>query len=60
LQDFSVIYDVNMRRQKTALSHWFPKIEAAGIPVPKTTIITMPKAAQSGPGPGAKDGRPVR
>jgi len=35
LQDFSVIYDVNMRRQKTALSYWFPKIEPTGIPVPR-------------------------
>lgn len=31
---------------KTALSHWFPLIEAAGVPVPKTTILKMPKEAQ--------------
>lgn len=31
---------------KTALSYWFPKIQAAGVPVPKTTIIEMPEAAQ--------------
>jgi hypothetical protein len=30
---------------KTALSYWFPVIEAAGIPVPRTTIIDMPKDA---------------
>src|SRR5258708_21148579 len=35
-----------MRREKTALSYWFPKIEAAGIPVPRTTIVHMPKEAQ--------------
>lgn len=28
------------REDKTCLSYWFPKIEAAGIPVPKTEIIT--------------------
>jgi hypothetical protein len=32
---------------KTALSYWFPKIEAAGIPVPRTKILRMPKAAQA-------------
>lgn len=31
---------------KTALSYWFPKLEAAGIPVPKTKILAMPKRAQ--------------
>ena len=30
---------------KTALSYWFPKIEAAGIPVPKTRIVKMPREA---------------
>ena len=34
------------RREKTALSYWFPQIEAAGIPVPRTKILHMPKAAQ--------------
>ncbi len=32
---------------KTALSYWFPLIEAAGIPVPKTTIVPLSKEAQS-------------
>lgn len=27
---------------KTCLSYWFPKLESAGIPVPKTTIIEIP------------------
>ena len=31
---------------KTRLAYWFPLIEAAGIPVPRTTIIEMPKDAQ--------------
>jgi hypothetical protein len=30
---------------KTALSYWFPLIEAAGLPVPKTTIIPMTDGA---------------
>lgn len=30
----------------TALSYWFPKIEAGGLPVPRTRIIRMPEAAQ--------------
>lgn len=30
---------------KTELSHWFPLIEAAGLPVPKTKIVKMPQAA---------------
>jgi len=29
-----------------ALSYWFPKIEAAGLPVPRTVLLEMPKAAQ--------------
>jgi hypothetical protein len=28
------------------LSHWFPLIEAAGLPVPKTIILEMPEAAR--------------
>jgi hypothetical protein len=32
---------------RTALSYWFPLIEAAGVPVPKTKIIAMPKEAQA-------------
>lgn len=31
---------------KTALSYWFPFIEAARLPVPKTKIIVMPALAQ--------------
>ena len=34
------------RIDKTALSWWFPRIEAAGLPVPRTTIIKMPREAQ--------------
>lgn len=29
--------------EKTNLAYWFPKIEAAGLPVPKTTLIEMPR-----------------
>lgn len=40
--------DANKHRtDKTALSYWFPKLEAAGLPVPRTKILTMP--------PGARD-----
>lgn len=31
---------------RTALSWWFPRIEAAGLPLPKTIIIDMPAEAQ--------------
>lgn len=30
---------------KTCLSHWFPKIAAAGIPVPRTIIVTAPEGS---------------
>jgi len=30
---------------KTCLSYWFPKIEAAGLPVPETRIVNMPNEA---------------
>lgn len=30
----------------TALSHWFPKLKSAGLPVPETIILPMPQAAQ--------------
>ena len=30
---------------KTALSYWFRRIEAAGLPVPRTRIVKMPDAA---------------
>jgi len=30
---------------KNALSYWFPKIAAAGLPVPKTVIVEMPEEA---------------
>lgn len=32
---------------KTALSFWFPRLEAAGLPVPRTKIIKMPQEAQA-------------
>lgn len=32
-------------RTPTALSYWFPKLEAAGLPVPKTIIVPMNDAA---------------
>jgi hypothetical protein len=35
-----------MTEDRTALTYWFPKIEAAGLPVPKTIILPMPKGAQ--------------
>lgn len=35
-----------MKDEKTALSYWFPKIEAAGLPVPRTTIVKMRREAQ--------------
>lgn len=31
----------------TCLSYWFPKLEAAGLPVPRTIILDMSKDAQS-------------
>lgn len=34
------------RESKTDLSYWFPIIEAAGIPVPKTKIIPITETAQ--------------
>lgn len=30
---------------KTCLSYWFPKIEAAGLPVPRTKVLEMPRDA---------------
>lgn len=51
------------RIDKTALSYWFPKIEAAGLPVPRTKIMAMPLKTQEqiwaafdgeeGPNPGS-------
>lgn len=35
-----------MRQDLTALSYWFPKIEAAGVPVPRTVLLDMQRAAQ--------------
>jgi hypothetical protein len=32
---------------KTALSYWFPLIEAAGLPVPKTHIVPVPENVQA-------------
>lgn len=34
------------REDRNCLSWWFPKIEAAGLPVPKTILLAMPEAAQ--------------
>lgn len=36
-----------MRENKTALSYWFPRLTYAGLPVPKTWILHMPKEAQA-------------
>lgn len=33
-------------QDKTAMSFWFPQLIAAGIPVPKTEFLTMPREAQ--------------
>lgn len=30
---------------KTCMSYWFPKIKAAGLPVPRTTMLDMPEDA---------------
>lgn len=30
---------------KNCLSYWFPKLQAAGVPVPRTEVIRMPEAA---------------
>lgn len=35
-----------MTTNQNALSYWFPKLEAHGLPVPHTRIIAMPEAAQ--------------
>lgn len=35
-----------LREDRNCLSWWFPKIEAAGLPVPKTQLLSMPEAAQ--------------
>lgn len=32
---------------KNCLSYWFPKLESAGIPVPKTEILTIPEEARA-------------
>lgn len=36
----------NQHVDKTALSFWFPVLEAAGLPVPKTIMLDMPVKAQ--------------
>lgn len=49
LIDLVVCCEVAVNRDtidKTALSYWFPKLEAAGVPVPRTLFVDMPKAAQ--------------
>lgn len=40
------IAGLRKRVDPTELSHWFPIIEAAGIPVPKTIMVDMPAEAQ--------------
>jgi hypothetical protein len=35
------------RLDKTSLSYWFPMIEKAGLPVPKTEVLTMPLESQA-------------
>lgn len=35
------------RFDPTALSFWFPKLEAAGLPVPRTILLEMPDEAQA-------------
>lgn len=37
-----------MQTNRNALSYWFPKIEAAGLPVPKTILVTMPQLVMEG------------
>lgn len=37
-----------MSEDITALSYWFPKLLAAGLPVPHTTILKMPEGVQKG------------
>lgn len=34
------------REDRTSLTYWFPKIEAAGLPVPKTIIVELPEDAR--------------
>lgn len=41
----------------TTLSYWFPKLQAAGLPVPETHIIQMPKEAREEVW-GLLDGKP--
>ncbi len=38
---------MNFRSDQNCLSYWFPKLEAAGVPVPRTRILKMPAAAQA-------------
>lgn len=40
-----VAHDARPVRDKTCLSYWFPKLQAAGLPVPRTTIVEMSDAA---------------
>jgi len=34
------------RDAKTALSYWLPRLEAAGLPVPRTVLVDMPQEAR--------------
>lgn len=44
---------------RTCLSYWFPKLEAAGVPVPKTEIVTMPPELRDTFGRAVFDGNPL-
>lgn len=46
----------------TALSHWFPRLQRAGLPVPATTLIRMPEEARRAiwaTFDGKEDGNPI-
>lgn len=43
---------------KNCLSYWFPKIHAAGLPVPETEIVILPQEAQRAIF-GVFDGKPI-
>lgn len=41
----SVEGKVELSKDKTCLSYWFPILEAAGLPVPRTILVEMPSEA---------------
>ena len=54
----SKVSDEAEKLARNCLSYWFPKLAAAGIPVPRTTIVRLTRDAQrslSGP----LDGKPI-